>query len=50
MPSPRVPLRESAMTTPAERLTIDVAPQNAGSAMLELSWGTKRLSVPIAAN
>jgi hypothetical protein len=36
-------------TTPAERFTIDVAPQGAGSAVLELTWGTKRLSVPIAA-
>ncbi|HTK48641.1 MAG TPA: DUF2911 domain-containing protein [Gemmatimonadaceae bacterium] len=45
----RVPLRESVTTTPAERFTIDVAPQGAGSATLELTWGTKRLSVPIAA-
>jgi hypothetical protein len=45
----RVPLRESTVSSPAERFTIDVAPQGAGSAVLELTWGTKRLSVPIAA-
>lgn len=45
----RIPLRESTPSSPAERFTIDVAPQGAGSAMLELTWGTKRLSVPISA-
>jgi hypothetical protein len=45
----RVLLRESTVDSPAERFTIEVAPQGTGSAMLELTWGTKRLSVPIAA-
>jgi hypothetical protein len=45
----RVPLRESAVTSPVERFTIDVEPQSAGGALLNLTWGTKRLSVPVAA-
>jgi hypothetical protein len=44
----RVPLRESVVPAPVERFTIDVEPQSAGGALLELTWGTKRLSVPIA--
>jgi hypothetical protein len=44
----RVPLRESAVATPAERFTIDVEPTNAG-ALLDFTWGTKRLSVPLSA-
>jgi hypothetical protein len=44
----RVPLRESAVTAPVERFTIDVEPQSGGSALLNLTWGTKRLSVPVA--
>lgn len=43
----RVPLRESATASPVERFTIDIQPTNAG-AMLDLSWGTRRLSVPLA--
>jgi hypothetical protein len=35
----RVPLRESTLAAPVERFTIDVAPQSAGSATLELTWG-----------
>ena len=44
----RVPLRESVAATPVERFTIDVEPQSAGGALLNLTWGTKRLSVPVA--
>ena len=44
----RVPLRESVVSAPVERFTIDVEPQSAGSALLNLTWGTKRLSVPVA--
>ena len=44
----RVPLRESVVSVPVERFTIDVEPQNAGGALLNLTWGTKRLSAPIA--
>ena len=44
----RVPLRESVVTTPVERFTIDVEPQGTGGASLNLTWGTKRLSVPVA--
>ena len=44
----RVPLRESVVPAPVERFTIDVEPQSAGGALLELTWGTKRLSVPVA--
>ncbi len=41
----RVPLRESAAAAPVERFTIAVDPQG----MLVLSWGAKRLSVPVTA-
>ena len=44
----RVPLQESSVQTPAERFTIGVDPQSAGGALLTLTWGTKRLSVPVA--
>jgi hypothetical protein len=44
----RVPLSESVVTTPVERFTIGVEPQSAGGALLSLTWGTKRLSVPVA--
>jgi hypothetical protein len=44
----RVPLRESTVATPVERFTIGVEPQSAGNALLTLTWGTKRLSVPVA--
>ena len=44
----RVPLQESSVPTPVERFTIGVDPQNAGGALLTLTWGTKRLSVPVA--
>jgi hypothetical protein len=44
----RVPLTESVVPASVERFTIDVEPQSAGGAQLGLTWGTKRLSVPIA--
>ena len=44
----RVPLQESSVPTPVERFTIGVDPQSAGGALLTLTWGTKRLSVPVA--
>ena len=44
----RVPLSESVVPAPVERFTIDVEPQGAGGALLTLTWGTKRLSVPVA--
>ena len=44
----RVPLQESSVETPVERFTIGVDPQSAGGALLTLTWGTKRLSVPVA--
>ena len=44
----RVPLKESSVATPVERFTIGVEPQSTG-ALLELTWGTRRLSVPVAA-
>jgi len=43
----RVPLRESSVQAPVERFTIGVEPQPGGP-MLTLTWGTKRLSVPVA--
>jgi hypothetical protein len=43
----RVPLRESSVASPVERFTIDVEPTNAG-ALLDFTWGTKRLSVPLS--
>jgi len=42
-----VPLRESSVETPVERFTIGLEPQGAGAALLTLTWGTKRLSVPV---
>ena len=44
----RVPLQESSVQAPVERFTIGVEPQSAGGALLTLTWGTKRLSVPVA--
>ena len=44
----RVPLTESVVAAPVERFTIAVEPQSAGGARLDLTWGTKRLSVPVA--
>ena len=44
----RVPLTESVVPAPVERFTIAVEPQSAGGARLDLTWGTKRLSVPVA--
>lgn len=44
----RVPLRESVVAAPVERFTIGVEPQSTGGALLTLTWGTKRLSVPVA--
>ena len=43
----RVPLHESSVQAPVERFTIGVEPQGAGGAQLTLTWGTKRLSVPV---
>jgi hypothetical protein len=43
----RVPLQESSVATPAERFTIAVEPRSSG-ALLALTWGAKRLTVPIA--
>jgi hypothetical protein len=43
----RVPLRESSVSSPVERFTIDVEPQSTGGVLLDLTWGTKRLSVPV---
>jgi hypothetical protein len=43
----RVPLRESSVASPVERFTIAVDLQGAG-ALLELTWGTRRLSVPLS--
>jgi hypothetical protein len=45
----RVPLRESSVAAPADRFTIDVEPQGATAALLNLTWGMKRLSVPLGA-
>ncbi|HEU4720810.1 MAG TPA: DUF2911 domain-containing protein [Gemmatimonadaceae bacterium] len=44
----RVPLRESSVAAPVERFTIAVEPESAGGALLTLTWGPKRLSVPVA--
>ena len=44
----RVPLREGVVPASVERFTIDVEPQSAGGALLNLTWGTKRLSVRVA--
>jgi hypothetical protein len=44
----RVPLRESTVASPVERFTIELEPQSGGIVLLDLTWGTKRLSVPIA--
>ena len=41
----RIPLRESAIAAPVERFTIALDPSGA----LNLTWGTKQLSVPIRA-
>ena len=42
----RIPLRESATTSPVERFTIDLTPDGSAT-LLTLAWGDKRLSVPI---
>ena len=44
----RVPLRESSVASPVERFTIEFEPQSDGVVLLDFTWGTKRLSVPIA--
>jgi hypothetical protein len=44
----RVPLRESTVATPVERFTIELEPQSNGAVFLNFTWGTKRLSVPLA--
>lgn len=45
----RVPLHESTAPASAERFTIAFDPPASSPAMLTLTWGTKRLSVPVAA-
>ena len=42
----RIPLRETSLSSPVERFTIDFTPE-AGSTLLTLTWGTRRLSVPV---
>jgi hypothetical protein len=44
----RVPLRESSVASPVERFTIEFEPQSDGVVLLDFTWGTKRLSVPVA--
>ena len=44
----RVPLRESSVSSPVDRFTIDVEPQSTGGVLLDLTWGTKGLSVPVS--
>ena len=44
----RVPLRESNGANSAERFTIGLAPQDARSSVLAMTWGTKVLSVPVS--
>ena len=44
----RLPLSESAASSPVERFTIGFTPQGSAT-LLVLSWGDKRLSVPITA-
>jgi hypothetical protein len=43
-----IPLRETSLSSPVERFTIGFTPE-AGSTLLTLTWGTKRLSVPVTA-
>ncbi|HEV7994277.1 MAG TPA: DUF2911 domain-containing protein [Gemmatimonadaceae bacterium] len=45
----RVPLRESAVAQPVERFTIALPPQAGSGGLLTFTWGTKQLSVPVAA-
>lgn len=45
----RVPLREGTTANPAERFTIAVQPGTGREGTLVMTWGTKTLSVPIAA-
>ena len=45
----RVPLRETAVSPPVERFTIAVDPQGTLGGFLVLTWGTKQLSVSLAA-
>jgi hypothetical protein len=42
----RIPLRESSLSSPVERFTIGFTPE-AGTTLLTLAWGNKRLSVPV---
>jgi hypothetical protein len=44
----RIPLRESPVNPPVERFTIDFAPAT-DATLLTLTWGDKRLSVPVSA-
>lgn len=43
----RIPLRESLLSSPVEQFTISFAPDG-GVTQLNLAWGDKRLSVPVA--
>jgi hypothetical protein len=46
----RIPLREGTTAPPVERFTVLLEPQGGqGGAELALMWGTKRLTVPVAA-
>jgi hypothetical protein len=46
----RIPLREGTTAPPVERFTVLLAPQGGqGGGELALMWGTKRLTVPVAA-
>jgi hypothetical protein len=44
----RIPLRETTVSSPVERFTIGFVPES-GSTLLTLTWGDKRLSVPVSA-
>lgn len=44
----RIPLRESAASPPVERFTIGFTPE-ADATLLSLTWGDKRLTVPVTA-
>ncbi|HEX6600168.1 MAG TPA: DUF2911 domain-containing protein [Gemmatimonadaceae bacterium] len=45
----RIPLRDASLSSPVERFTIGFTPE-AGSTLLTLTWGNKRLSVPVTPN
>jgi hypothetical protein len=45
----RIPLREGTVSAPVERFTVAIEPQGGQAGVLTLTWGTKQLSVPVAA-